>query len=63
MRENCNVCNDGCVGATGAKCFRCGLPACLNCSSRQKYLTYGTQRICDSCDEELHPRGQADERD
>ena len=51
--ENCRQGMDS--GRTRARCFACGLPACLDCSVRMKYLRYGTQRIGFDCIEQGMP--------
>lgn len=30
-------------------CFACGLPVCIECSSRRRYYNYGRVRLCNSC--------------
>jgi hypothetical protein len=40
---------------TKATCYQCGMPVCVGeeCSKRMKYLHYGVQRVCVSCQVEL----------
>jgi hypothetical protein len=55
----CNVSNQNCTaspGVDGSKtrgiCFACGLPVCMECSSRIKWYNFGKKRICDNCRED-----------
>lgn len=34
---------------TRGECFRCGKVVCRKCSSRRRYLPYGTVRLCNDC--------------
>lgn len=43
-------------------CFRCGQPVCVNCSLRVMYLTYGRQRLCHLCLDELDDALPRDQR-
>jgi hypothetical protein len=52
--ERCNVSLNtiDCTGSTHARCFQCGLPACVGCSKVMSYLRYGRVRICNDCQEQ-----------
>lgn len=50
MLKSCHVTEYSvCNKYTKAKCFRCGLSVCVNCSSRKKYLHFENVRLCNDC--------------
>ncbi|MFA4971219.1 MAG: hypothetical protein WC683_01310 [bacterium] len=57
--EHCNVVDIDCLAPANSsalvrsRCFRCGMPVCLNCSQVQPYLHYGRKRICNDCRDEM----------
>lgn len=60
MRESCHVSDQFCTAAANyegtyvrAVCFKCDEPVCSKCSSKRKYLRYGTVRLCNDCQVEL----------
>lgn len=59
-RESCNVADQHCEAAANhqytycvAECFRCGMPVCTKCSSKRKYMHFGTKRLCNNCQVEV----------
>lgn len=49
MSGRCQVNDSGCEVQCNTTCFRCGLEACKNCSSKVEYASYGVKRIGNDC--------------